>query len=151
MKLCVGICVGITFDCFLLIILNHEVKLNVRVRPSHSPSKHFSPMPLHKPFPWIIPFHHRQSNLLPCKIPKQPPNNPIPIHRLRHEHPHTLIQPNRALIKRLMMNRTQRQSVRDLTRSAKLLPLDMRSFKSNRGVIMPHVESTDCALIVIST
>lgn len=39
MKLCVGICVGITFDCFLLIILNHEVKLNVRVRPSHQECK----------------------------------------------------------------------------------------------------------------
>lgn len=108
----------------------------MRVRPSHSSSKHLSTMPLHKPLPWIIPFHHRQRNLLPGKIPEQPPNNPAPIHRLGNQHPHTFIQPNRSLIKRLMMNRTQRQSVRDLTRSAKLLPFNMRSFKSYRGVIM---------------
>lgn len=31
----VGICVGIRWCCLILIILNHEVKLNVRVRPSH--------------------------------------------------------------------------------------------------------------------
>lgn len=108
-------------------------------------------MPLYISLLWIVPFHHRQRNLLPGKIPEQPPNNPAPIHRLGNQHPHTLIQPNRSLIKRLMMNRTQCQSVLDLTRSAKLLPLDMRGFKSNRGVIMPHVKPADCALIVIST
>lgn len=107
-------------------------------------------MPLHISLLWIVPFHHRQRNLLSCKIPKQPSNNPIPIHRLRHEHPHTLIQPNRSFIKRLMINYTQRQSVRDLTWSAKLLPLDMRGFESNVGVIMPHVESADGTFIVIS-
>lgn len=32
----VGICVGIRWCCLILIILNHEVKLNVRVRPSPS-------------------------------------------------------------------------------------------------------------------
>ncbi len=31
----VGICVGMRWCCLILIILNHEVKLNVRVRPSH--------------------------------------------------------------------------------------------------------------------
>ncbi|SAE44224.1 Uncharacterised protein [Enterobacter cloacae] len=48
------------------------------------------------------------------------------------------------------MNRTQCQSVRDLTRPAKLLPFNMRGFKSNGGIIMPHVESADGTFIVIS-
>ncbi len=121
------------------------------MRPSHSSSKHLPPMPLHKPLPWIIPFDHRQSNLLPCKIPEKPPNNSAPIHRLRHQYPHTVIQPNRSLIKLLMMDCAQRQSVRDLTRPAKLLPFNMRSFKSNRGVIMSHVKPANSTLLVISS
>ena len=72
----------------------NSIMYEILVQSSNSLSKHLPPMPLHKPLPWIIPFDHRQRNLLPGKIPEQLPNNPSPIHRLGHQHPHTLIQPN---------------------------------------------------------
>lgn len=57
MNLCVGICVGITELCFLLIISNHEVMYYVRVRPSHQVTK----------FPTIQLVSQYNSSLLPVR------------------------------------------------------------------------------------
>lgn len=56
---CVGIDVGTLSKCYFLFILNQWINYYVRVRPSHSPSKHLSPVPRHKAFFWIILAHHR--------------------------------------------------------------------------------------------
>lgn len=78
MKLCVGICVGITLNCFLLIILNHGVKLNVRVRPSHQKyvnrpqlRSFFMPEIRAKQIFSAVFFHLVQSILIPLRIPNQ--------------------------------------------------------------------------------
>lgn len=42
-----------------LFVIIQLIMFDVRVRPSHSPPKHLLPVPLHKPFFWIILAYHR--------------------------------------------------------------------------------------------
>ena len=49
-------------------------------------------------------------------------------------------------IKGLMVNRAERQAVRDFCRAAVLLPFDMGRFQGDGGIIMAHIEAADRAL-----
>ncbi|SSN11434.1 Uncharacterised protein [Klebsiella pneumoniae] len=48
-----------------------------------------------------------------------------------------------------MVNRAERQAVRDFAGAAVLLPFDMSRFQGDGGIIMTHIEAADRALIVI--
>lgn len=94
-------------------------------------------------------FPLRQGNRLTIKIPEQPANDASAVHRWRNTDAHILIQTNGSFIKSLMVNRAERQAVRDFAWAAVLLPFDMGRFRGDGGIIMAHIEAADRALIVI--
>lgn len=114
-----------------------------------SPPEHLPPVPRHKPFLRIAFFPLRQGNRLTIKIPEQPANDAPAVYRWRNLDANILIQTNGSFIKGLMVNRAERQAVRDFAGAAVLLPFDMGRFQSDGGIIMAHIEAADRALIVI--
>ena len=134
-------------------VQEREGSIETRLSPSHPPSppEHLPPVPRHKSLLRIACFPLRQGNRLTIKIPEQPANDAPAVHRRRNLDAHILIQTNGSFIKSLMVNRAERQAVRDFAGAAVLLPLDMSRFQGDGGIIMAHIEAADRALIVIGT
>lgn len=130
-------------------VQEREGSIETRLSPSPLPPEHLPPVPCHKPLLGITFFPLRQGNRLTIKIPEQPANDAPSVHRRRNLDAHILIQTNGAFIKGLMVNRAERQAVRDFAGAAVLLPLDMSRFQGDGGIIMAHIEAADRALIII--
>ncbi len=131
-------------------VQEREGSIETRLSPSPLPPEHLPPVPCHKPLLGITFFPLRQGNRLTIKIPEQPANDASAVHRWRNLDAHILIQTNGSFIKSLMVNRAERQAVRDFAGAAVLLPFDMGRFQGDGGIIMAHIEAADRALIVIS-
>lgn len=130
-------------------VQEREGSIETRLSPSPLPPEHLPPVPCHKPLTGITFFPLRQGNRLTIKIPEQPANDASAVHRWRNLDAHILIQTNGSFIKSLMVNRAERQAVRDFAWAAVLLPFDMGRFQGDGGIIMAHIEAADRALIVI--